>query len=94
MGIKASIHAGIPNMEVWKQAGEPTPPSKLLNLKQKEFLGFVFLAKPTDPVHSIVFYSAYKDRILTQDKRRGRQMPVLAKGCEFKTLLRSNLAGP
>ena len=49
IGIKASYYSRISNLEVWKQAGEPTPPSKTLNAKQKDFLGTVFAAKPTDP---------------------------------------------
>ena len=75
IGIKASFYSRVSNQDVWQQAGEPTPPSKLLNSKQKDFLGSVFLANPKDPIHSIVLCSAYKDRILTQGKRRGRKCP-------------------
>ena len=75
IGIKASYYSRISNLEVWKQAGEPTPPSKTLNAKQKDFLGAVFAAKPTDPIHNIVFCSAFKDRIISQGRRRGRKCP-------------------
>ena len=75
IGIKASFYSRISNQDVWKQGGEPTPPSKLLNSKQKDLLGSVFLANTKDPVHSIMFCSAYKDRILTQGKRKGRKCP-------------------
>ena len=75
IGIKASYYSRISNLEVWKQAGEPTPPSKTLNAKQKDFLGTVFAAKPTDPIHNIVFCSAFKDRIISQGRRRGRKCP-------------------
>ena len=75
IGIKASYYSRISNLEVWKQAGEPTPPSKTLNAKQKDFLGTVFAAKPTNPIHNIVFCSAFKDRIISQGRCRGRKCP-------------------
>ena len=93
IGIKASFYSRISNQDVWKQAGEPTPPSKLLNSKQERLPGVCFLSqhKRSSSQYSVLF-SLQGSNIDTGQAQR-EEMPLRARSGYFKTLS-SNLAGP
>ena len=75
IGIKASFYSRVPNHSVWRQAGYPKLPSAQLNNLQRKMMDEVFFSHNTEPLHNVVFCSAYKDRILAQGRRRGMQFP-------------------
>ena len=85
MGLKASHSSRVSNEDVWAQAGRPQCPSELLYALQHKMLQEVFASSMDDPLHNVVFASAYKDRILAQGRRRGMQFPywieVMQKRC-------------
>ena len=60
---------------VWEQARRPQLPSAALLKAQKTFMKEVYLAPRAEPVHSVVFAAAHKDRIINQGRRRGMQFP-------------------
>ena len=75
IGIKASFYSRVTNRDVWEQAGKPVPASELLNWNQYKTLIEVFQQDRTQPTHSSIFCSAFKDRIVAQGRRRGMQFP-------------------
>ena len=75
VGIKASFYSRVSNHTVWERASYPDRPSDYLWRSQYKFMQEVFAANREDPYHSVVFGSAYKDRILSQGRRRGMQFP-------------------
>ena len=75
IGIKASFYSRVTNKDVWEQAGKPVPASELLNWNQYKTLIEVFQQDRTQPTHSSIFCSAFKDRIVAQGRRRGMQFP-------------------
>ena len=75
IGIKASFYSRVPNHSVWRQAGYPKLPSTQLNNLQRSMMDEVFFSPYVEPLHNVVFSSAYKDRILAQGRRRGMQFP-------------------
>ena len=74
IGVKASYFSRVSNHTVHHQAGYPTRPSMRLAKAQLKYLHLVYLHKTTIQ-HSVVFCSAYKDRIVAQGRRRGMQFP-------------------
>ena len=75
VGIKASYYSRITNLEVWHKARDPKLPSETLHKLQLTMMREVFTQPRTDITHSVVFGSAFKDRILSQGRRRGMQFP-------------------
>ena len=75
IGIKASFYSRVTNREVWEQAGKPVPASELFNWNQYKTLIEVFQQDRTQPTHSSILCSSYKDRIVAQGRRRGMQFP-------------------
>ena len=64
IGIKASYYSRVSNEDVWAQAGRPQRPSELLYALQHKMLQEVFASSMDNPLHNVVFATAYKDRIL------------------------------
>ena len=75
IGIKASYYSRVSNAEVYHKAGSPRKPSDMLNKLQYKTLQEVFLQSPSEPTHSVVFWSAHKDRMQHQGRRKGMQFP-------------------
>ena len=75
IGIKASYYSRISNNTVWEQALKPHRPSERLHKAQHKVMKEVYNAPMEDPMHSVVFASCHKDRILYQGRRRGMQFP-------------------
>lgn len=75
INIKASYYSHIPNSDVYAQAGHPRKPSDYLKASQLKMLKEVYSLPQDSPIHNVVFCSAYRDRILTQGRRRGMQIP-------------------
>ena len=75
IGIKASYYSRISNQTVWEQALKPHRPSERLYKAQHKVMKEVYNASMEDPMHSVVFASCHKDRILYQGRRRGMQFP-------------------
>ena len=73
--IRASYYSHIPNSRVYEVANSPRLPSEILNQQQHKVLKEVSLALRSEICHSVVFCSAFKDRILAQGRRRGMQFP-------------------
>ena len=75
IGIKASYYSRVTNQSVWEQAGQPELPSERLNYPQYKLTVQIYGSHRSDPMHNVVFASAFKDRILTTGRRRGMQFP-------------------
>ena len=75
IGIKASYYSRVTNQSVWEQAGQPELPSERLNYLQYKLAVQIYGSHRSDPMHNVVFASAFKDRILTTGRRRGMQFP-------------------
>ena len=75
VGIKASFYSRITNAEVYTKANSPEKPSTTLLYTQYKTTVEIFKEPPSDPMHSVVFASSFKDRILYQGRRRGMQFP-------------------
>ena len=75
IGIKASYYSRVTNQSVWEQAGQPELPSERLNYLQYKLTVQIYGSHRSDPMHNVVFASAFKDRILTTGRRRGMQFP-------------------
>ena len=75
IGIKASYYSRVTNQSVWEQAGQPELPSERLNYLQYKLTVQIYGSHRSDPMHNVVFASAFKDRILTAGRRRGMQFP-------------------
>ena len=75
VGIIASYYSRITNLEVYRRAGKPRKPSQTLNKLQLNMLHHIYQASITDPLHHVVFCSAYKDRIQVTGRRRGGKIP-------------------
>ena len=75
VGVKASYYSRITNQEVWNKANQPRLPSETLHKLQLNMMREVFTQPRTEITHSVVFGSAYKDRTLSQGRRRGMQFP-------------------
>ena len=75
VGIKASFYSRITNAEVYTKANSPEKPSTTLLYTQYKTTVQIFKEPPSDPMHSVVFASSFKDRILYQGRRRGMQFP-------------------
>ena len=75
IGIKASYYSRVTNQSVWEQAGQPELPSERLNYLQYKLIVQIYGSHRSDPMHNVVFASAFKDRILTTGRRRGMQFP-------------------
>ena len=75
VGVKASYYSRITNLEVCRRAGEPRKPSDTLHKLQIKMLDQVYSSPIEDPLHSVVFCSAYKDRIQVTGRRRGGKIP-------------------
>ena len=75
IGIKASYYSRVTNQSVWEQAGQPELPSERLNYLQYKLTVQIYGSHCSDPMHNVVFASAFKDRILTTGRRRGMQFP-------------------
>ena len=75
VGIKASHYSRVSNEEVYRVAGRPEKPSTMLKYQQYKMMVELFQADLTQPIHSVVFSSAFKDRIISQGRRRGMQFP-------------------
>ena len=75
LGIKASFYSRISNNTVWSRANYPQRPSDRLNKLQYRTFTEVFQAPLEDPLHHVVFNSAYRDRIQIRGRRRGRRKP-------------------
>ena len=71
VNIKASYYSRIPNHTVWRTANYPRKPSSFLNTAQIKMIDAVFNADPSEPIHHVVFSSAYRDRIIVTGRRRG-----------------------
>ena len=74
-GFKASFYSRVPNSEVYRKADSPEKPSTTLLYQQYKTTVQLFQSPQTDPMHSVVFTGALKDRILHQGRRRGMQFP-------------------
>ena len=61
VNIKASYYSRVTNNSVWRIAGYPKKPSYFLKKSQAKLLEDVFFAEPDEPMHHVVFWSAYKD---------------------------------
>ena len=72
VGIKASFYSRVSNHTVWRRAYYPQRPSDRLSKLQFKMLRDVFQAPMVDPLHNVVFSSAYRDKILVKGRRRGR----------------------
>ena len=66
---------GYSNQTVWEQALKPHRPSERLHKAQHKVMKEVYNAPMEDPMHSVVFASCHKDRMLYQGRRRGMQFP-------------------
>ena len=75
IGIKASYYSRTTNQDVWTQASRPNRPSESIRITQYKMLHEVYSAPQDNPIHNVVFCAGYKDRILTQGRRRGMQFP-------------------
>ena len=75
VGIKASFYSRVSNNIVWSRANYPQRPSDRLNKLQYRMLSEVFQAPMDDPLHNVVFNSAYRDRIQIRGRHRGRRKP-------------------
>ena len=75
VGIKASFYSRVPNSEVYRKADSPEKPSTTLLYQQYKTTVQIFQSPQNDPMHSVVFTGALKDRILHQGRRRGMQFP-------------------
>ena len=75
VGIKAAFYSRITNDEVYRRANSPEKPSTTLLYSQYQTTVQVFKEPPSAPMHSVVFASTFKDRILHQGRRRGMQFP-------------------
>ena len=75
VGVKASYYSRITNLEVYRRAGEPRKPSDTLHKLQIKMLDQVYSSPIEDPLHNVVFCSAYKDRIQVTGRRRGGKIP-------------------
>ena len=75
VGVKASYYSRITNLEVYRRAGEPRKPSDTLHKLQIMMLDQVYSSPIEDPLHNVVFCSAYKDRIQVTGRRRGGKIP-------------------
>ena len=75
IGIKASYYSRVSNESVWEQAGRPQCPSEFLHAVQHKMLQDVFAHNMDHPLHNVVFATGFKDRILSQGRRRGMQFP-------------------
>ena len=75
INIKASYYSQITNADVYAQAGHPRKPSESLVAAQHKMLHEVYSLPQDSPVHNVVFCSAFRDRIYTQGRRRGMQIP-------------------
>ena len=75
VGIKASYYSRIPNLEVYRRAGEPRKRSYTLNEAQLKMISQVFDACPIDPLHHVVFSPVLKTRIQSHGRRRGGKIP-------------------
>ena len=62
VGIKASYYSRISNHVVWRQANYPQRPSDRLRNLQYKMMYKVFISPVEDPLHGVVFSSAYRDR--------------------------------
>ena len=75
VGIKASYYSRVSNEEVYRVAGRPEKPSTMLQYQQYKMMVELFQADLTQPIHSVAFSSAFKDRIISQGRRRAMQFP-------------------
>ena len=75
IGIKASYYSRVSNDSVWEQAGRPQRASESLHAVQHKMLQEVFAHNMDHPLHNVVFATGFKDRILSQGRRRGMQFP-------------------
>ena len=75
MRIKHSYYSRISNFEVWVRAGRPMQPSFILQHRQYKQLLTLLHSTPDDPLHNIVFCSAFRDRLQYNPKARGRPKP-------------------
>ena len=73
VGIKASFYSRVSNNDVWRRAQYPQRPSDRLSKLQFTMLKDVFQAPMEDPLHNVVFSSAYRDRIQVRGRHRGRR---------------------
>ena len=72
VNIPATYISRIPNSVVYLKANKPQLPSESLRNLQLKLLTEVFVAPITDPIHNVVMSAAFRDRIITKGRRRGR----------------------
>ena len=73
VNIKASYYSRISNQVVWRTAGYPKKPSYFLLNAQYGILSEVFHTDSSQPLHHVVFNSAYRDRSLSKvEEEAGR----------------------
>ena len=75
INIKALYYSWINNNEVWWRAGYPKRLSDFIRNSQFNMYNEVFEAPSHNPIHHVIFATAYKDRIQTEGRRRGMKFP-------------------
>ena len=75
VNIKASYYSLIYNHVLWRTAGYPKKPSYFLLNAQYGIPSEVFHTDSSQPLHHVVFNSAYRARIIVKGRRRGRKKP-------------------
>ena len=73
VGIKASYYSRVSNHVVWRTANYSKKPSERLHKMQYKMLKEVFFADIDNPLHNVVFASAFRDRIRVTGRKRGRK---------------------
>ena len=73
VGIKASFYSRVSNNVVWRTANYSKRPSERMHKMQYKMLKEVFFADLDNPLHNVVFASAFRDRIRVTGRKRGRK---------------------